>query len=109
MNNIRELHLFLDNHNLKDGNQSVRFKSTVSYKTQNLQVQDNNIVSVNLNAWHDGDIEIMDGDVLNAELVHMGFTESYQTYEYDSATEELVISGSSPKAGGKYEVRLKPR
>lgn len=60
------------------------------------------------NGMQDGEIIIYANGVLQSETHHLGFTEKWQTYEFDKQNGALVVTGSSDKMGGAYSVRILP-
>lgn len=64
------------------------------------------LVSFNMESVdHCGDIEI-DSEKFPSSKFHIGFSTVWQSYEYDMNATSLIIRGSSPKMGGKYEVEI---
>lgn len=64
------------------------------------------LVSFNMESVdHCGDIEI-DSEEFPSSKYHIGFSTAWQSYEYDKNATSLIIRGSSPKMGGKYEVEI---
>lgn len=56
----------------------------------------------------DGRVDIEDTAKVRIEEFHLRFSPAFQIYIFDEADHSLVISDSSPKMGGRYEVRIKP-
>lgn len=56
---------------------------------------------------HNGDIEI-DGSGFDKNIVHTGFSTTWQRYEFDRESKKIIIRGSSPLMGNNYEVEISP-
>lgn len=65
-------------------------------------------VQIIRNGMQDGNINIVEGDGFTSEKHHLGLTAKFQKYEFDTDDKSLVITGSSPKMGGAYSIRLSP-
>lgn len=57
---------------------------------------------------NDGDVDIDDTSKVRIEDFHLRFKAAFQQYTYDRSSHSLVISDTSPKMGGRYEVRIRP-
>lgn len=60
------------------------------------------------NGIQDADIRIYSNGILQLETHHLGFSEKWQRYEFSKKDNALVVTGSSPKMGGKYSVQILP-
>lgn len=65
-------------------------------------------VQIFRNSMKDGEIEIYESGGLRSETHHLNFSEKWQEYLFDKSDESLLITGSSPKMGGEYSVRISP-
>lgn len=65
-------------------------------------------VQIIRNGMQDGEINIYANGDLQSETHHLGFSEKWQNYEFDNNDGALVVTGNSPKMGGKYSVRISP-
>lgn len=57
---------------------------------------------------HDGIIDIGQVTGVSVEKYHLRFNPAFQHYTFDEASGSLVVTGSSPKMGGDYEVTITP-
>ena len=108
LDSIKTLHDFLEFHKLKNGNHYITFSSSVTYEFDGRLIPDTSKVSVSLDAWNGGSIEIADSEIINAEFVHTGFSPEYQFYNFNSKTGALTIKGKSDKMRGPYKVTIIP-
>ncbi|TXN27398.1 hypothetical protein [Methylobacterium sp. WL19] len=56
----------------------------------------------------DGRIDIDDTDKVDINSFHLSFNPAFQKYAYEKSDHSLVVTDSSDKMGGKYEVRMTP-
>lgn len=56
----------------------------------------------------DGMVDIEDTAKVSITDFHLSFKPAFQNYSYDPSDHSLLITDTSPKMGGKYEVRIKP-
>ena len=104
MQEWREIENF---HVLPNGN--LQFSALITYSSPKYGTQTTaSLIMVDRTGKSDGNINILDNGPLNSDTHHLGFSERFQSYEFDKSTGALVISGDSPKMGGKYKVMLKP-
>jgi hypothetical protein len=87
---------------LSNGDETFLGKIIYSFKGKVLTETLN--VKLSLTTIEYGRISIDDGDILNSDIVHMGFNPDFQEYSYDN-TGFLIIDGKSTKAGN-YTVKI---
>ena len=92
---------------LQNGN--LQFSSLVSYSSPKFGVERGCcLVMVERTGPSDGNINILENGPLKTKSHHLGFCKRYQTYKFNKSIGALIITGDSPKMGGKYVVSLIP-
>lgn len=83
------------------------FRGLVTYKAGNGSVSAETVVKICMNGFEEGKISLEESDELPVDRFHLDFSPDFQVYGVgdDGA---LVVSGSSPKMGGKYSVTIRP-
>jgi hypothetical protein len=83
------------------------FRGLVTYKALNGSVSAEAVVKICMNGFEEGKVSFEETNELPIERFHLDFSPDFQVYSLgeDGA---LVISGSSPKMGGKYSVTIRP-
>lgn len=85
------------------------FAAKITYKSMSRGTERADCtVQIIRNGMQDGEINIYANGDLQSETHHLGFSEKWQNYEFDNNDGALVVTGNSPKMGGKYSVRISP-
>ncbi|MTZ13927.1 hypothetical protein GNE00_09270 [Pseudomonas sp. JL972] len=85
------------------------FSAKITYKSASRGTERADCtVQIIRNGIQDGEINIYANGNLQPDTHHLGFSEKWQRYQFDNNDGALVISGNSPKMGGKYSVRISP-
>lgn len=109
LSNQMEVQSFLEAHNLNKNNAAgIRFKAVVKYP--NNSISDTTEVLIQTKSVGSGKIEVIPTDKIDLKVLHTGFEPKWQTFEFDSNTQDLIISGiATPQKGGKpYTVIITP-
>lgn len=85
----------------------VLFRALIAYRFNKRTMQEDSVVQIHRHGIEADRIAIVETDRLHADLVHLDFSPDYQAYDLD-ADKNLVVTGSSPKMGGAYEVVISP-
>ncbi|MFA5171765.1 MAG: hypothetical protein WC426_09365 [Sulfuriferula sp.] len=114
MSNLSEMYKFTEEWRHKENfivlqNGHLQFSSFVNYSSPKFGVERGCcLVTVERTGPSDGNINILESSPFKTGTHHLGFCERYQTYKFNKSIGALVITGDSPKMGGKYEVSLIP-
>ena len=86
---------------------NLTFEAEIEYNFMDRKLKSRTIVRIIRNGYDDGKISLSENDELNVNFLHLDFTPQYQEYEFDDTDNSLNITGSSPKMGGEYSVKIK--
>lgn len=109
MESFYSIHDFIGAHNLEsDQVGNVCFEAFVEYRSPARNVSEIAKVKIIHNGYQDGQISLEEAGELVAEEFHLDFTTQYQKYNFSVGDRKLLVSGSSTKMGGKYNVTISP-
>jgi hypothetical protein len=85
----------------------VLFRASIAYRFGGTAVQGESVVQIHRHGIEADRIAIVETKQLSADTVHLDLSPDFQTYKLDEG-KNLVVTGSSPKMKGKYEVIISP-
>lgn len=83
------------------------FKADIEYRYRGNVVTGPTQVTIPRTGREDGQVNLGETGILDSNIFHLDFSPDFQTYRLDDQ-KCLVVSGSSQKMGGKYEVSITP-
>ena len=97
---------FCDDNNIKAiSKYYTKFNGYIKYSSKLASPEGEAVVEIKLKGYEcEGDIEII-GDNFNSNQVHTGLMAKCQTYSYNKANKELIITGISQTIGN-YKVTI---
>lgn len=100
---------FMEFHNIEsDSFGNLNFAALVEYRSPARNASEITNIKIIRNGYQDGQIKLGETGDLKAEEYHLDFTTQYQKYSFSEANGKIVVSGQSPKMGGKYTVDILP-
>lgn len=109
MESVHAIYEFMGAHGLKsDTVGNLNFEAFVEYRSPARNASEITNVKIIRNGCHDGQISLEETGDLVAEDYHLVFTIQYQKYSLSDEGKKLLVLGSSPKIGGKYNVAISP-
>lgn len=83
------------------------FRADIEYRYRGNVVTGTTQVTIPRNGMEDGQVNLGETGILDSDVFHLDFSPAFQTYRLDGQ-KRLVVSGSSKKMGGEYEVLITP-
>ncbi|HAT5005861.1 TPA: hypothetical protein I9749_004595 [Serratia marcescens] len=101
---------FMDTHQLQsDQFGHLKFEAFVEYQSPSRNAVEVTNVKILRNGYDDGTIKLHEEGDLVADDYHLDFTPQYQNYSFSINDGNLIITGTSAKMGGKYNVTISPK
>ncbi|ETR94496.1 hypothetical protein [Acinetobacter lactucae] len=109
MDSLLAINDFREENNLEVDNRGnlPPFECIIEYKSKAGNASTVANVRLTIHGIDFGNIDIDETKKISSENYHLNFTTRFQQYKFDSEDNSLIISGTSAKMQGAYEVKLK--